>query len=356
MRQPVRKVSITSLAALAIALFMTLPRVMIVAYLQANPDPRMSDITWCDLVSKCFYSFLIAWVFLWLNVSGAPLTFVFRSVNLSRLSHRLVLNLVLLILVKLFFRLLGIPEQSELRPGRGAVFLFNISLVLEAIFCILVGEIYRLLKRNQQQRLNNEMLLKANAEATFEVLKNQVNPHFLFNSLNTINAMIDSDVNAAKKFVTNMSQVYRHILNNTGRPAVTLAEELEFTTAYIHMLLERHSKSLFIETTVPDAYNALLLPPVSLQLLIENAVKHNVVSISKPLTIIISGKDGYITVSNKINERKLRLASTGTGLLNLDQRYRHLCGGKIEISNKEGIFNVSLPLLKLCDGKYLQVY
>jgi sensor histidine kinase YesM len=357
MRQPVKKIGIISLAALAIALFMTLPRLVIVTYFQTNPHPRMSDVTWWDLASKCFYSFLIAWVFLGLNVmSGTPLTSVFRPVNLSRLSHRLAMNLVLLILIKCFFRLLGIPETSELRSGRGAVFLFNISLVLEAAFCILAGEIYRLLKRNQQQRLNNEMLLKANAEATFEVLKNQVNPHFLFNSLNTINAMIDRDVNAAKKFVTNMSQVYRHILNSAGRPSVILAEELEFTRAYIHMLLERHSKSLFIDTTIPDAYNVLLLPPVSLQLLIENAVKHNIVSVSNPLLITISGKDGYITVANKINERKLSSASTGTGLLNLDQRYRHLCGGKIEISNKEGVFSVSLPLLKLSDGKYVLGY
>ncbi len=105
------------------------------------------------------------------------------------------------------------------------------------------------------------MLLKANAEATFEVLKNQVNPHFLFNSLNTINAMIDHDVSAAKKFVTNMSQVYRHILNSAGKPVTTLAEEMEFTTAYINMLLERHTNSLFIDTNIPDAYNMLLLPP-----------------------------------------------------------------------------------------------
>ena len=197
------------------------------------------------------------------------------------------------------------------------------------------------------------MLLKANAEATFEVLKNQVNPHFLFNSLNTINAMIDHDVSAAKKFVTNMSQVYRHILNSAGKPVTTLAEEMEFTTAYINMLLERHTNSLFIDTSIPDAYNTLLLPPVSLQILIENAVKHNVVSIGNPLRITISGKDGYLIVANKINERKLRSASTGTGLLNLNQRYQHLCGAKVEISNKNGVFSVAMPLLKLWADKYM---
>ena len=89
--------------------------------------------------------------------------------------------------------------------------------MLQVNFCILVAEIHRLLNSNQQERLNNEMLLKANAEATFEVLKNQVNPHFLFTSLNTINAMIDHDVAAVGKFVTNTSQVCRHILNRQAR-------------------------------------------------------------------------------------------------------------------------------------------
>lgn len=350
---PLKTGTLIALAALAIALFMTLPRVVIVAYLQANPDPRMSDITWWDMVSKCLYSFLVAWLFLWMNVTGTSFIAGFKAVKMSRFTHRLIMNVMLFILVKWLFRLLGIPQESDVRPGRMAVFLFNISLVLEVSFCILVAEIYKLLNSNQQQRVSNEMLLKANAEATFEVLKNQVNPHFLFNSLNTINAMIDHDVSAAKKFVTNMSQVYRHILNSAGKPVTTLGEEMEFTTAYIDMLLERHANSLFIDADIPDAYNNLLLPPVSLQILIENAVKHNVASIVNPLRITISGKDGYLVVANKINERKLRSASTGTGLLNLSQRYRHLCGAKIDISNKNGVFSVAMPLLKLCADKYI---
>lgn len=353
MEQPIKTGRVIPLAALAIALFMTLPQVVIVAYVKANPHPRMSDITWSDLGSKCLYSFLVAWVFLWFNLTRTSFPAAFRLIDRSRLSKRLFMNLVLLILIKWLLSLFGIPEESELRPGKGSVFLFNISLVLEAIFCILVGEIYRLLESNQQQRLRNEMLLKANAESTYEVLKNQVNPHFLFNSLNTINAMIDSDIQAAKRFVTNMSQVYRYVLNSAGRPVTTLAGEMEFTRAYMNMLLERHSNSLFIEEDVPDEYGALLLPPVSLQILIENAVKHNVVSINNPLRITISAKNGHIVVSNKMSQRKLSAASTGTGLLNLDQRYLHLCGSTIEISKKDDVFSVAIPLLKMAGDKYI---
>ncbi|WP_164849957.1 sensor histidine kinase [Mucilaginibacter limnophilus] len=315
----------------------------------------MSQITWGDLGSKFLYAFLVAWLFLWLNAANINIAVGFRTIRTSKFSHRLLINILLFLLVRWLFRLSGIPEVSALRPGRGATFLFNISLVLEVSFCILIAEIYRLFRKHQEQLLRNEMLLKINAEARFEVLKNQVNPHFLFNSLNTINAVIDKDVAAAKRFVNNMSQVYRHILNSSGRPVITLAEEMEFTTAYVSMLMERHADSISIEIMVPDEYNSLLLPPVSLQVLIENAVKHNVMSTGNPLKISVSAHEGCIVVSNKVSERKLKSPSTGTGLWNLDQRYRHLCSGTITISNNDGVFTVALPLLKAYGDKYVPV-
>ena len=351
--QTKRTTILLTLPALAIALFMTLPRLMLMVYLNANPGPRLNQITWVDLGSKFIYAFLVACLFLWLNISSASWNAGIKVIKMSRFSHRLVVNILLLILLRWVFKSLGIPEDSALRPGRAAAFLFNISLVLEASFCLLICELYRLFKSNQEQRLRNEMLLKAHAEATFEVLKNQVNPHFLFNSLNTINAIIDKDVTAAKRFVANMSQVYRHILNSAGRPVTTLAEELEFSTAYINMLMERHANALFIVTDVPDAYGLFLLPPVSLQLLIENAFKHNVVSVSSPLTITISAKGDCLVVSNPMKERKQKMVSTGTGLMNLSQRYRYLCSRDIEIIKKDSIFSVGLPLLKLQNDQYV---
>ncbi|MGY3212001.1 sensor histidine kinase [Mucilaginibacter sp. HD30] len=343
------------LSALVIALFLTLPRMMMVNYLQVNPHVGAIEVSWLDWGNKFLYSFLVAWLFLWLNTTDGNINAGFKTIRTSRFSHRLLINILVFLSLRWMFRISGIAAESALRPGRGAVFLFNISLVLEISLCILIAELYRLFRKNQEQRLRNEMLLKANAEATFEVLKNQVNPHFLFNSLNTINAMIDKDAAAAKKFVTNMSQVYRHILNSASRPVITLAEEMEFTNAYIHMLLERHSKSLFIEIELPERYSSLYLPPVALQLLIENAVKHNIVSLSSPLKITIFEKEGRLMVSNRVNERNHKAACTGTGLWNLDQRYRHLCGGTIDISNKDGVFTVALPLLKLADDKYVPI-
>lgn len=342
------------LAALAIALFMMLPRIAIVAYSKGNPDSRINEVSWWDPAIKFLYSFLIAWIFLWLNVHRFNILNRLKILHTHRFSHRLLINIVLLIMIRLLFKLLGIPEAREVMPAKASAFLFNISLIIEVSFCIFAAEIYVLLIRNQEEKLNNEKLLKANAEANFEVLKNQVNPHFLFNSLNTINAMIDNDTKAAKRFVANMSHVYRYVLNSTGKQVITLAEEMDFTTAYINMLLERHSGSLLIETDIPGHFYTFLLPPVSAQVLIENAVKHNIVSVHHPLAITIKAENDRLIVANRINGKKQIPGATGTGLYNLNQRYLHLCDMEIDITKKDGIFSVSIPLLRISEGdKYI---
>jgi LytS/YehU family sensor histidine kinase len=202
---------------------------------------------------------------------------------------------------------------------------------------------------NQEIRLRNNALQKANAEATFEVLKNQVNPHFLFNSLNTINAMIGNTNDAAKAFVNDMSQVYRHVLSSANKPVVTLEEEMEFAMAYINMLHERHGANLKVEVISDTELMADLLPPMSLQILLENAVKHSVVSSRQPLLIKIEAKDKSVSVWNTIQEKKIKPPSTGTGLYNLNQRYWFLCKKEIDISKTDSKFKVSLPLLKIAD-------
>jgi LytS/YehU family sensor histidine kinase len=192
-------------------------------------------------------------------------------------------------------------------------------------------------------------LQKANVEATFEVLKNQVNPHFLFNSLNTINAMIGNSNDAAKAFVNNMSQVYRHVLSSINKPVVTLEEEMEVATAYIKMLRERHGENLRVEVRSDGEMMTYLLPPMSLQILMENAVKHNVVSARQPLVIKIEAKDEAVSVWNTIQEKRVKPPSTGTGLFNLNERYWHLCKKEIDISRTDSKFKVSLPLLKVTE-------
>jgi hypothetical protein len=338
------------LSALAITIFMGIPRLVIISYLKAKSYPGTDNISWWDFAQKCLYCFGIAYLFLWLNVSRRKIITKVGILDMTRFPFRLAVNLVLYFIIRFISLKLNLYGSGTAVSEKVAGFMFNITLLLEISFCILIAEIYRLLVNNQQIRLKNEMLQKVNAETTFEVLKNQVNPHFLFNSLNTINAMIDKDGTAAKQFVTNMSQVYRHVLNSAGRPVVTLVEEMEFAMAYSNMLQERHSGSLKVNIHISDEYLAGLLPPMSVQILLENAIKHNVVSARMPLAVTIETGKGRLIVSNRLQEKKVKEPSTGTGLHNLNQRYNYLCNHGIDIDKADGLFVVSLPLLWIANN------
>ncbi len=339
------------LTALVITLFLALPRLAIILFIRTRPLMSVENISWWDFSLKCLFGFLVAWIFLWVNTSKRKIITRWGNVNLSKLPHRIIVNLILYWLV----RYIGLWLEVHTLPAVVIVeklhkFIFNLSLILEICICILAAEIYKLLVKNQQVRLRNELLKKLNAEANFEVLKNQVNPHFFFNSLNTINAMISSSNETAKKFVENMSQVYRYVLNSSQQQVVSLSEELEFTMAYMNMLKERYAGKIMITITIDEQRLTELLPPMSLQILIENALKHNIVSVKTPLHISIIMYEDSLMVKNSLQEKKSKPASMGTGLYNLHQRYLYLCGREVEISRTENDFIVRLPLLKNLSG------
>ncbi|WP_166437062.1 sensor histidine kinase [Niastella caeni] len=265
--------------------------------------------------------------------------------DMSGFFHRLIINLFLFLAIRFLTLKLDLHIPNVAISKNFYRFLLNITLGLEISICVLVAEIYMLVVSNQQIRLRNETLQRINAETTFEVLKNQINPHFLFNSLNTLSAMIDTNSETAKAFINNMSHIYRYVLNSVDKPVVTLAEEMEFAMAYTNMLQERHIGSLHVYVNVSSQHMVHLLPPMSLQILLENAVKHNVVSTRQPLEVIIETKNNYLTVNNRIQEKKVKPPSTGTGLYNLNQRYIYLCKKEININRSGTHFSVSLPLL-----------
>ena len=333
------------LSAAAITLFMAIPRLIIVFYLKARLYPGAETISWWDFGQKTFYGFVIACIFLWLNVSRLKLMTPVGKLDLSRFPTRIIINLMLLLVIRFISMEWRLYGSGAALSQKVADFLFTLNLALEVSFCILAAEIYRLITKNQIAQLRNEALERLNAETTFEVLKSKVNPHFLFNSLNTINAMIDKDPASARVFVGNMSQVYRHVLNSENRPVVTLAEELEFALAFGNMLQQRHCGSLIIQADIDHKNLNNFLPPVSLQTLLENAIKHNVVAVQSPLKVRIYTWQGRLHVSNPIQEKRRKEPSTGTGLHNLNQQYLHLCNQGIEIQKSNGQFLVSLPLL-----------
>ncbi len=189
-------------------------------------------------------------------------------------------------------------------------------------------------------------LQEENIISQFETLKSQVNPHFLFNSLNVLSSLIYIDQDRAAKFVRQLSKVYRYVLDHKDVDTITLAEELPFIESYIYLLKTRFDQNLKVELDIPQSVRHRKVAPMVLQLLVENAIKHNVISKSKPLKVVLSvSEEGFLTVRNNLQLKSSTERSSQIGLANIRKRYDYLSGKKIEIENDHDYFTVKIPLL-----------
>lgn len=187
-------------------------------------------------------------------------------------------------------------------------------------------------------------LQQQNDEAKYTALQNQLNPHFLFNSLNTLIAEIEYDPRNAVVFTRNLSNVYRYVLQSQTRPLVTLAAELEFATSYLFLHSVRLGDCIRWNSDIPAQYMESQLPPLTLQLLVENVIKHNSITLTKPMEINVSIEGHFLVVSNSVNPRKVS-DSSGVGLENLRDRCRLILYKDIVIDAKSDIFTVKIPML-----------
>ena len=227
------------------------------------------------------------------------------------------------------------------------IFSFGISSFLHAR-----GFMIEWKKSIQQESTKQEIVAKTET-AKFESLKNQIDPHFLFNSLNVLTSLIGENPNQAEKFTTKLSKVYRYVLEQRNKDLVPITEELNFARTYMQLLRMRFEDA--VEFHIPETVSntELKIVPLSLQLLLENAVKHNVVSTSKPLVIRIYESGNYLIVENNINPKEAIGKSTKVGLQNIADRYGLITERGVQIENNHKTFKVSLPLLyKITDIMY----
>jgi sensor histidine kinase YesM len=190
-----------------------------------------------------------------------------------------------------------------------------------------------------------EQIQKELAAAKLESLKNQVNPHFLFNSFSVLSSLVEDDSKQAVEFISKLSDMYRYILENDEKSVVALKEELAFLDSYVFLLKMRHQSGIIIKNELTIENSDLLLPPMSIQVLVENAVKHNHFSMDDPLEIRISN-DGEkaIIVSNDKRKKENLAPGTKIGLKNLSNRLQLASGRSLEITDNDEIFQVRLPL------------
>lgn len=223
-----------------------------------------------------------------------------------------------------------------------AAIAFGIALTINAEQVVL--DFYRgwQLARSEAEQLRSVAL-----KAELEALKAQVNPHFLFNSLNAVYGLIDEDPRRARELVLEIAEVLRYGLRHGDRDLVPLAQELEFLDAYEALLGARHAEGLVIERATGGGESEVALPPMTLQLLVENAVKHNRVDLDGGVRIRIARDGDALEVSNTLRPKRTSGDGTGsgTGLRNIDQRYRLLCRRGIEVRREPDRFVVRVPLL-----------
>ena len=217
--------------------------------------------------------------------------------------------------------------------------------IIVAVFISLFIHAFYFYKALQDTKVKEQKIIAGSASAKFDALKNQLDPHFLFNSLNVLTSLIEEDPGQAQKFTTSLSKVYRYVLEQKSKNLISVDEELQFAKTYVRLLKMRFEDSIIFE--IPDkALNPeAKIVPLSLQLLLENAVKHNVVTSYKPLHIKIFEEGDFLYVTNNLQEKQVVKKSSGVGLQNIRQRYAILTKEEMQIFKNDKEFKVRLPML-----------
>lgn len=222
---------------------------------------------------------------------------------------------------------------------------------------VIVFHIIYFYNKYQQTKIKEQKVIAGTASAKFDALKNQLDPHFLFNSLNVLTSLIEENPDNALTFTTALSKVYRYVLEQKNKDLVTVDEELDFARTYMSLLKMRFEDSIIFE--IPERANnpESKVVPLSLQLLLENAVKHNMVTSNKPLRIKIYESGDNLVVENNLQPKQIVKKSSGVGLANITQRYQILTNKKVIINQEANSFAVAIPMLtkqiSIMETKYL---
>jgi hypothetical protein len=199
--------------------------------------------------------------------------------------------------------------------------------------------------KKQESKVKEQKIIAGTASAKFETLKNQIDPHFLFNSLNVLSSLIEENPENAQRFTTSLSKVYRYVLEQKDKDLVPIEEELAFAKTYMNLLQMRFENSLTYEVRIENVDSEAKVVPLSLQLLLENAVKHNVISEQKPLHIQIYIEKDALVIQNNFQKKAVLQDGQGVGIQNIISRYDIITDRKVTIEQNENTFTVKLPIL-----------
>ena len=217
--------------------------------------------------------------------------------------------------------------------------------IIITFFVTLAFHAFYFYKAYQENKVKEQKIIAGTASAQFESLKNQIDPHFLFNSLNVLSSLIEENPESAQKFTTSLSKVYRYVLEQKDKELVSVAEELKFAKTYMNLLKMRFENSITFE--IPEGFDneEAKVVPLSLQLLLENCIKHNIVSEAKPLHVKITIENNQLVVTNNLQKKEVLSDRKGVGLQNIVNRYAILTKRTILVEKNEQEFKIFLPIL-----------
>ena len=217
--------------------------------------------------------------------------------------------------------------------------------IIMTFFVTLAFHAFFFYKAYQENKVKEQKIIAGTASAKFESLKNQIDPHFLFNSLNVLSSLIEENPENAQRFTTSLSKIYRYVLEQKDKELVSVEEELAFAKTYMNLLKMRFENSLFYELPTTGLNPEAKVVPLSLQLLLENTVKHNVVSEQRPLHIRIFMDGDYLAIQNDYQKKEVLQDRQGVGLQNIINRYGIITNRKVLIEQNEQTFTVKIPVL-----------
>ena len=282
-------------------------------------------------------------VFVFLDKVFVNERFSLRRIVVGFISSFLV-TLFIIFLLRVFIEIVieGNSFENYWQNERAANYVFSTVMTFIVLLSFYTFYIYKAYNEN---KVKEQKIIAGTASAQFESLKNQIDPHFLFNSLNVLSSLIEENPENAQRFTTSLSKIYRYVLEQKDKELVLVTEELSFAKTYMNLLKMRFENSITYEVPEEFENQEAKVVPLSLQLLLENTIKHNVVSETKPLHIKIYIENNYLIVENNLQKKEVLQDRKGVGLQNIVNRYGLLSERKVIVQEDETNFKVKIPIL-----------
>ncbi|TAE30671.1 MAG: hypothetical protein EAZ91_10090 [Cytophagales bacterium] len=340
LNQEVRKILIR--AAVATGLFMAVISLLFYEVIDIRPEPKAAAFSFV----LAFVFTILVWLFnIYVN-SRQTLWPVYRWFNPT---YDLVIQVVLCLVFS--EGLMGIWTALDLAMHMESVGMNDIvgvmqvrGLIIVAFSLITTWGVRQALAQQKAMSVITR-LTEENFQARYEVLKQQVNPHFLFNSLNILKGMIRTRNEDAEEYLIKLAEVYRYILLSSAKEAVTMTDELLILDAYYYMLKNRFRDAIELTVDLSAETGRTVLPPLTFQMLMENCVKHNVLTRSRKLIVSVTEAEGQVYFRNNLQPKQSMHSENHVGLQNLSRRYEYLCGQTPTVEQDDQFFTVVLPLV-----------